>query len=65
MVFFIIPCFGAHRIVLCIRLTLLTDVRRNMSITWCKTSKMVTREQPMQRPKIPPTLATNQIMGIF
>ena len=42
---------GAHRIVLCIRLTLLTEVRRNIRIMWCKTSKMVTREHPIHSPE--------------
>ena len=42
---------GAQRIVLCIRLTLLTEVRRKMRTMWCKTSKIVTNEHPMHSPE--------------
>ena len=33
--------------------------------TKCRTSKTVTMENPMHSPKIPPQLATNQIIGIL
>ena len=41
------------------RLTLFLPVLRKMRTTWCPTSKMVTRLQPMHSPIMPPMLATN------
>ena len=40
-------------------------VRSKIKVTWWRTSKIVTNEHPIQSPRIPPTLATNHMTGIF
>jgi len=70
--------FGAAAITMVEKAALLSQVRRRLIVvvdlihvryrispTWRRISKTVTREQPMVRPRMPPTFATNQMRGIF